>query len=117
VRVGILDSCSGGCWTRTKGLQADAPFEVEVPLALTSEGSGLIAASSGLESAHESSELEGSFFTHHFVAGLARCSEGEEPRVMVHLTPAFARGGWATVYPKTNREIEDEYLGGCTFSF
>jgi hypothetical protein len=89
VRVGILDSCSGGGWTQAKGLQPDKPFTVTVPLALTSEGSALIASSSGLESAHESETLQGSFFTHHFVAGLRgaadRSGDGE-----VTLGEAFA---------------------------
>lgn len=89
VRIGIVDSCSGGGWTQTKGLQADHPFSVRVPLVLTSEGSALIASSSGLESAHESKDLQGSFFTHHFVAGLrgaaARTGDGQ-----VTLGDAFA---------------------------
>lgn len=68
VRLGIVDACRGGAWTRTKGLVAEAPFEV--PVNLGNEGSVLIASSSGLESAHESDALQGSFFTHHFVAGL-----------------------------------------------
>jgi hypothetical protein len=89
VRLGILDSCSGGGWTQAKGLQPDQPFTVTVPLALTSEGSALIASSSGLESAHESETLQGSFFTHHFVAGLRgaadRSGDGE-----VTLGEAFA---------------------------
>ncbi len=89
VRLGILDSCSGGGWTQAKGLQPDKPFTVTVPLALTSEGSALIASSSGLESAHESETLQGSFFTHHFVAGLRgaadRSGDGE-----VTLGEAFA---------------------------
>jgi hypothetical protein len=70
VRVGLLDACRGGGWTRAKGLEPDAPFEVEQPLGLTSEGSVMVASSSGLESAHESSSLQGSFFTHHLLAGL-----------------------------------------------
>jgi Caspase domain len=70
VRLGILDSCRGGAWTQAKGLQPGAPFPVSIPMTLTSEGSALIASSSGLESAHESEALQGSFFTHHFVAGL-----------------------------------------------
>jgi hypothetical protein len=70
VRVGILDACRGGGWTRAKGLEPDAPFEVELPLGLTSEGSVMVASSSGLESAHESAAIHGSFFTHHLASGL-----------------------------------------------
>ncbi|NNC16935.1 caspase family protein [Corallococcus exiguus] len=70
VRVGIIDACRGGGWTQAKGLHAEAPFALEVPLRVQSTGSVLIASSSGLENAHETEALEGSFFTHHLVAGL-----------------------------------------------
>lgn len=71
VRLGIIDACSGGGWTQAKGLQPEAqPFEVHVPMVVRSEGSVLIASSSGLENAHETEALRGSFFTHHLVAGL-----------------------------------------------
>ncbi len=70
VRVGILDACRGGSWTRAKGLTRATPFPVEVPFQLSSEGAVLIASSSGTESAHESDALRSSFFTHHLIAGL-----------------------------------------------
>jgi caspase domain-containing protein len=70
VRIGVLDACHGGEWTRAKGLVPDAPFEVPLPPLLAAEGSALIASSSGAESAHESDALGGSFFTHHFAAAL-----------------------------------------------
>ena len=89
VRIGILDSCSGGGWTQAKGFTADRPFEVRVPLQLTSEGSALIASSSGIESAHESNDLQGSFFTHHFVAGL-RGAAARSGASQVTLQEAFA---------------------------
>lgn len=88
VRVGLVDACRGGAWTRTKGLTAEPPFEVPTPVNLGNEGSVLIASSSGAESAHESDALQGSFFTHHFVAALRgagdRSGNGE-----VTLTEAF----------------------------
>ncbi len=70
VRIGIIDACSGGGWTGAKDLHAAPPFAVDVPLELSGEGSVLIASSSGVEKAHESERLLGSFFTHHLVAGL-----------------------------------------------
>ncbi|MFP2911338.1 caspase domain-containing protein [Pyxidicoccus sp. 3LFB2] len=71
VRLGIIDACSGGGWTQAKGLQPDAqPFQVHVPMVVGSEGSVLLASSSGLENAHEAETLRGSFFTHHLVAAL-----------------------------------------------
>lgn len=70
VRVGIIDACRGGGWTGAKGLSETEPFNVSLPSALSSEGTVLIASSSGIEDAHESEQLGGSFFTHHWNAGL-----------------------------------------------
>jgi hypothetical protein len=70
VRVGLIDACRGGGWTGTKGLTPAPPFPVEWPLRLSNRGSVLIASSSGWEDAHESETLHGSFFTHHWNAGL-----------------------------------------------
>jgi hypothetical protein len=70
LRIGIIDACRGGGWTGTKGLTETAPFEVNLPMVLDNEGSVLIASSSGLEDAHESETLGGSFFTHYWNAGL-----------------------------------------------
>jgi hypothetical protein len=70
VRIGMVDACRGGGWTRAKGLVPAEPFAVHLPMSLDNEGSVLISSSSGLENAHESDQLQGSFFTHHFVMGL-----------------------------------------------
>jgi hypothetical protein len=70
IRLGIIDACRGGGFTGAKGLTEVAAFEVTLPMALESEGSILIASSSGLEDAHESEQLAGSFFTHHWIAAL-----------------------------------------------
>ncbi|HEX5754022.1 MAG TPA: caspase family protein [Archangium sp.] len=92
VRVGILDACQGGSWTRAKGLSPAAPFAVEVPLALSSEGSVLLASSTGQEASHETDELQGSFFTHHLVAGLrGAADEGDDGQVTVGEAFAYAQ--------------------------
>lgn len=70
VRVGLIDACRGGGWTGAKGLTETDVFEIELPGLLSNEGSALVASSSGLEDAHESEQLHGSFFTHHWNAGL-----------------------------------------------
>lgn len=92
VRLGIIDACRGGGWTRAKGLQPEAPFEVNIPLTLQSEGSVFIASSSGLENAHETSILQGSFFTHHLVAGLrGAADQGSDGEVSVVEAFTYAR--------------------------
>ncbi|MEL6545176.1 MAG: caspase family protein, partial [Myxococcota bacterium] len=92
VRLGVIDACQGGGWTGTKGIREAEPFEVEVPMLLESEGSALIASSSGLEDAHESSELQGSFFTHHWVAALRGAGdENEDGEVTVSEAYDYAK--------------------------
>lgn len=70
VRIGLIDACSGGGWTGTKGNRPAVSSGKAVRLSLESEGSVLIASSSGTEAAHESERLRGSFFTHHWNGGL-----------------------------------------------
>ncbi len=88
VRIGILDACRGGGWTGARGLTETEPFEVELPLDTASEGHVLIASSSGLEDAHESEELHGGFFTHHFTAALRGAADRNGDRA-VSVTEAF----------------------------
>jgi hypothetical protein len=87
-KIGLVDACRGGGWTRSKGLVPDAPFAVHWPMTLDSEGSVLIASSSGQESAHESDHLQGSFFTVHFAAGLRGAADSNGNKE-VTLTEAF----------------------------
>ncbi len=75
LRIGIVDACHGGGWTRAKGLVAVDALEVPVTRLLSAEGTALLASSSGLERAHESDVLGASFFTHHFIAGLRGAAE------------------------------------------
>lgn len=96
LRVGIIDACSGGAWTRSKGLHPEAPFEVSIPLEMGAEGSVLISSSSGVESAHEADALQGSFFTHHLVAGL-RGAASRSTRGDVSLHDAFAYAQQLTI--------------------
>jgi len=96
VRLGIIDACNGGGWTGAKGLHAAPPFPVQVPLELAGEGSILIASSSGLEAAHESEGLLGSYFTHHLVAGLRGAADPRGDGI-VTVTDAFAYAKERTV--------------------
>ena len=95
VRIGIIDACRGGGWTQAKGLSPAAPFEVGLP-ALSSEGTALLAASSGLEDAHEAETLQGSFFTHYLVAGLRGAADSTGDG-QVTLSEAFAYANRLTI--------------------
>jgi hypothetical protein len=70
VRVGILDTCRGGDWTRTKGLSVGPPLDPVDLMNVATEGTALLSSSSGIENAHEADAVRGSFFTHHVAAGL-----------------------------------------------
>lgn len=70
IRIGVLDTCRGGSWTQAKGLSVGPPLDPTALLNVSTEGTALISSSSGLESAHEADAVNGSFFTHHFAAGL-----------------------------------------------
>ena len=70
IRVGILDTCRGGGWTQTKGLTIGPALDPADLLNVATEGTALVASSSGLENAHEGDLMRGSFFTHYFAAGL-----------------------------------------------
>jgi hypothetical protein len=70
LRVGLLDTCRGGSWTQAKGLSVGPPLDAADLLNVAAEGTALVSSSSGLENAHEAEAIRGSFFTHHFAAGL-----------------------------------------------
>jgi hypothetical protein len=108
LRLGLIDACQGGGWTRAKGLAPDAPFEVVLPKLLASEGSALISSSSGSESAHESDRLEGSFFTHHFVAAM-RGAGDDKHHGEVTLTDAFEYARGQTIRETARRASEAQH--------
>ena len=108
VRIGIIDACRGGAWTRAKGLTPEAPFAVNVPLDVASEGSVLLASSSGEESAHETDSLRGSFFTHHLVAGLRGAADSTGSG-QVTLTEAFAYAQRYTIRDTSRASIEPQH--------
>jgi len=96
VRLGVVDACSGGGWTGAKGLTPTPVFDVEIPEGLDSQGMALIASSSGSELAHEAEVIEGSFFTHHLVAGL-RGAADQDQNGQVSLREAFEHAQRGTV--------------------
>lgn len=96
VRIGIIDACRGGGWTGTKGLTPTNAFAITSPFNLSNEGSVLISSSSGLEDAHESELLRGSYFTHHWVAGLRGAADHDSDGTIT-LGEAFAYAKELTV--------------------
>ncbi|HEX3759048.1 MAG TPA: caspase family protein [Kofleriaceae bacterium] len=70
VRVALVDSCKSGALLATKGGRPSAGFQIRLTDELASTGEVLLTSSAADEIALESSEIGGSFFTHHFVSGL-----------------------------------------------
>jgi hypothetical protein len=70
VRLVVLDSCRSGALLALKGGTLGQAFDIRMTDELASTGEALITSSAADESALESSEIEGSFFSHHLISGL-----------------------------------------------
>lgn len=85
VRIGILDSCASGAFTRLKGGTRRAPFLVGGPAV---KGHAFLTSSSADEAAQESDRVRGSFFTHFLVTGLRGAADINNDR-LVTLNEAY----------------------------
>jgi hypothetical protein len=86
VRIGVLDSCSSGAFTRFKGGKKQAPFVVGSAAQI--EGHAYLTSSSADEAAQESDRIGGSFFTHFLVTGLRGAADFDGDR-QVTLNEAY----------------------------
>ena len=86
VRIGVLDSCSSGAFTRFKGGKKQAPFLVGS--AAQVQGHAYLTSSSADEAAQESDRIGGSFFTHFLVTGLRGAADFDGDR-QVTLNEAY----------------------------
>jgi hypothetical protein len=68
MRIVILDSCSSGAITRTKGGVKTSPFLFDS--SLSAEGYAFLTSSSADETSQESDSIAASYFTHSLVTGL-----------------------------------------------
>jgi hypothetical protein len=68
VHIAILDSCSSGAFTRTKGGTRRPAFLIDS--ANQVRGHAFLSSSSADEAAQESDRIGASFFTHYLVSGL-----------------------------------------------
>ena len=68
VVIAVLDSCSSGAFTRTKGGQRRSPFLIDESSAM--EGHAFLTSSSETELSQESDRIGASFFTHYLITGL-----------------------------------------------
>lgn len=70
VRLAFVDSCRSGGLLALKGGTPGPFFDIHVNDDMESTGEVLITSSAADESALESAELQGSFFSHHLTSGL-----------------------------------------------
>lgn len=90
-RVVLLDGCRTGGVVTSKGGRQTPAFDVPALRTETVRGAAIIAASTASEQAQESSRLEGSFFTHHLVAGLRGAADQDgDGRVSLAESYAYA---------------------------
>lgn len=89
--VVLIDSCQSGEVTRTKGAKRSAPFNINLIQDPNVEGSIIITSSSSDEVSQESDTLQGSFFTHYWVAGLyGQADENRDKLVTLEEAYRFA---------------------------
>jgi len=71
VRLAFVDACTSGSLTTAKGATARSTgFELTVSASPSPDGTAIVASAAPGETALESAELRGSFFSHHLTAGL-----------------------------------------------
>jgi len=67
VRIAVLDACSSGAFTRTKGGRARPAFLVDESSDM--RGHAFLTSSAETESAQESDRIRASYFTHYLISG------------------------------------------------
>lgn len=88
VRVAMVDACHAGQVVSTKGAHAAPAFDLTTPDLPGVKGAAILAASTASEVAQESSDLEGSYFTHHVLSAL-RGAGDSDGNGMVTLQEAY----------------------------
>lgn len=111
IRVAVLDACNSGGATTAKGGRVGngPPFAPIDPSPLRARGAAIITSSGAGELAQESSEIDGSFFTHHLLSGLRGAGDRDGDGtvtlaeayayVYAHTIAATVSSLWGTQHP------------------
>lgn len=98
LRIAIIDSCQSGAMIREKGLVGKkAPAEVKYVDELEIKGQAVLASTSQGESAQESEQFRGSFFSTYLVSGLRGAADTNRDGA-ISLTEAYLYAFNRTVY-------------------
>jgi hypothetical protein len=88
LRVAIIDACRSGSAISQKGGSPAPAFVIRLTDQLSASGEVIITSSAADESALESSEVMGSYFTHNFVSGLRGAADSSGDK-LVTLAEAY----------------------------
>lgn len=70
IKIVVVDSCQSGRLTGYKGGRAGPAFDLTLTDTVDADGMAILTSSAAGEKSQESSEIQGSFFTHFFLSGL-----------------------------------------------
>lgn len=82
LRVAIVDACKSGAGILQKGGKPAEGFSIKLTDTLVASGDAFITSSAADESALESSEVMGSFFTHNFISGLRGAADASGDKLI-----------------------------------
>ncbi|MBN2434062.1 MAG: caspase family protein [Spirochaetes bacterium] len=89
VRIVILDSCSSGAFTRTKGGTMKPAFFVDNSYDM--KGNAIMTSSSADEVSQESDAIRGSFFTHYVLTGMRGAADvNQDKKITLNEVYQFA---------------------------
>jgi hypothetical protein len=88
LRVAIVDACKSGAGFLQKGGKPAEAFSIKLTDTLVASGDAFITSSAADESALESSEVMGSFFTHNLISGLRGAADASGDK-LVTLAEAY----------------------------
>ena len=82
LRVAIVDACKSGAGFLQKGGKPAEAFSIKLTDTLVASGEAFITSSAADESALESSEVMGSFFTHNLISGLRGAADASGDKLI-----------------------------------
>ncbi len=101
VRIVILDSCSSGAFTRTKGGAMRSSFMVDTSYDM--KGNAFMTSSSADEASQESDSIKGSFFTHYIITGMRGAADvTQDKKITLNEVYQFAYNSTLTRTQKTS---------------
>ncbi|MBX2804127.1 MAG: caspase family protein [Myxococcales bacterium] len=109
VTLAVLDACQAGAFSGIKGVAPGGEFSYVSTETLRAEGLVVMASSTATELSQESTELGGSFFTHHLVTGLRGAADRDEDG-SVSLDEAYAYAYHRTLVTTAPTRVGEQHV-------